>query len=139
MILAAVPNSCSSLLQGGPIALVARKRARRAEVDVGADQTGALPGGVRLRWVRRRSARGSDGSEEIEELEEGEEDFGDRRGKLVLESFELVPMPAQPQPDAELFCAAANLLASIAAVPLASVVVTATVPLVQCTGGSHGG
>ena len=30
---------------------------------------------------------------------------------LVLDSFELVPMPTQPQPDAELYIAAASLLA----------------------------
>ena len=110
---------------------MAHKRARPAEAEVGQPTGNA----VRLRWVRRQSARGSEeAEEEREEAEESEEGVGDRRSKLVLESFELVPLPAQPQPDTELFFAAANLLASIAAVPLASVVVTATVPLVQ----SHG-
>ena len=67
--------------------------------------------------------------------------------QLVLESFELVPLPPaspEPEPAAELSIAAAALLASITASacpehprsPL-SVVVTATVPLVHHVPGAY--
>ena len=85
---------------------------------------------VRLKWVRGSCV--GKGAEE-----EGEE--------MVLESFELVPLPSpEPQPDAELSIAAAALLANIAATTMgreharspSSVIVTATVPLVEHASGA---
>ena len=81
---------------------------------------------MRLKWVR-----GSDGALGSDEL--------------VLESFELVPLPSpsppeEPQPDAELSIAAAALLANICSSTCAehprsptNLVVTTTVPLVEHT------
>ena len=80
--------------------------------------------GVHLKWVKAAAPCGPKGE------------------ALVLESFELVPLPApapiaEPQPDAELSIAAAALLADIATLATRTthntpdVVVTATVPLVE--------
>jgi len=121
---------------GGPLALVAHKRHRPPDVDPAVD-LGMQTRGVKLRWVQRRSggAGGDDASEVDEEHPIGGDGPTASAGTLVLDSFEVVPLPAQlldePQPDAKLFAAAASLLASlIAATPASDVVVTTTVPLV---------
>lgn len=107
-------------------ACAGRKAKRPAVPDAEADCRA-----VRLKWVQgtepcsRNAAEGKDRD-------------------LVLQSFELVPLPAsavEAQPDPELSIAAATLLANIAASSVSttirsassptSVIITATVPLVE--------
>ena len=85
-------------------------------------------------------------SSEAEEYEHRAEQEGKADEQLVLQSFELVRMPAPStvEPNAELSIAAAALLASITTSTChaqlegspASIVVTATVPLVEHAHGA---
>ena len=79
----------------------------------GGGDAGLADRAVRLKWVSRNGAC-------PEEVRDG--------SSLVLESFELVPLPSSPLPSTVLTRAAASLLAQLVN-EAAGVTVTAVVPL----------